>query len=91
MIVSQVKICRKTFESGSLLQILGRITTLRANHNIAELQHGGYVVKRFQSGSILVQVHSCGYMGSVSGCAVIISSRLIIPTFSAGAGKSILW
>ena len=90
MIVFQVKNCRKTFEIGSLLQILGRITTLRVNLNTAEPQHGGYMVKRFQSGSTLAQVHSCGYMGNVSRYAVIISPRLTISTFSAGAGKSIL-
>ena len=91
MVVSQVKNCRKTFESGSLLQILGRITTLRANLNTAEQQHGGYTVKRSQSGSILAQVHSCGYMGSVSPYAVSISLRLIIFAILAGAGKSVLW
>jgi hypothetical protein len=91
MVVSQVKNCRKTFESGCLLQILGRITTLRVNLNTAEPQYGGCMVKPSQSGRILAQVPSCGYMGNVSACAVIISPRLIIFAFSAGAGKSILW
>ena len=91
MIVSQVKNCRKTFESGSLLQILGRITTPRADLNTVEPQHGGYMAKRSQSGSILARVHSCGYMGSVSDYTVIIFPRLIVSAISAGAGKSILW
>jgi hypothetical protein len=91
MLVSQVKNCKKTFESGSVLQVLGRITTLHVNLNTVEPRHGGYMVKRSQSGSILVQVPSCGYMGSVSACAAIISPRLIIFAFLAGAGKSILW
>ena len=63
---SQVKNCRKTFEIGSLLQILGRITILRVNLNTPEPQDGGSMVKHSQTGNILAQVHSCGYMGSVS-------------------------
>ena len=74
MIVSQVKNCRKTFESGSLLQILGRITTSHANLNTAELRDGGSVVRLSQSGKLLVQAHFCGYTGSVSVCALIILS-----------------
>jgi hypothetical protein len=72
MVISQVKNCRKTFESGSLLQILGRITTLRASLNTTEPQHGGFRVNLSQSGNNLVQAHSCGYMGNVSVCPVII-------------------
>jgi hypothetical protein len=72
MVVSQVKNCRKTFKGGSPLQILGRITTLRANLNTPEQQCGGFMVKLSQTGNILAQVHSCGYMGSVSVCVVII-------------------
>jgi len=49
------------------------------------------MVKLSQSGKILAQVHSCGYMGSVSVCAVIISPQLITFNLAAGAGKSILW
>ncbi len=89
--VSQVKKWGKIFEIGFLLQILGRITTLHANLNTAEPEHGGFMVKLSQSGNGLAQVHSCGYMGSVSVCAVIIFPQLTISTFSAGAGKSILW
>jgi len=89
--VSQVKDCSETFEIGSLLLILGRTTTLHANLNTPELQHGGSVVKLSQTGNILAQVHSCGYMGSVSVCAVIIYPQLMVFTFAAGAGKSILW
>jgi hypothetical protein len=88
---SQVKNCSKTFKSGSPLQILGRTTTLHANLNTPEQQGGGFMVKISQTGNILAQVHSCGYMGSVSVCAVIIFPHLTIFTFAAGAGKSILW
>src|SRR5260221_9724288 len=91
MIALQAKNCRKTFERGSLLQILGKITTLHANLNILELGHGGFVGKLSHSGNTLAQVHSCGYMGSVSICAAIISPQLMIFAFAAGAGKSILW
>ena len=35
------------------------------NLSIAELQHGGFMVKRSQNGNILDQVHSYGYMGNV--------------------------
>src|SRR5712691_7790413 len=89
--VSQAKKWGKTFEIGSLLQILGRITTLHAILNTPEPEHGGFMVKFSQSGNSLAQVHSCGYMGSVSVCAVIIFPQLTILTFTAGAGKSILW
>src|SRR5712691_3592940 len=89
--VSQAKKWGKTFGCGSLLQILGRTTTLHANLNTAEPEDGGFVVKRSQSGNIPAQVHSCGCMGSVSVCAVIIFPQLTIFTFAAGAGKSILW
>src|SRR5260221_4617906 len=91
MMLSQAKNCSKTFERGSLLQILGKITTLHANLNIPELEHGGFMVKLSHSGNTLAQVHSCGCMGNVSICAVIISPQLKIFTFAAGAGKSILW
>src|SRR5260221_9412897 len=91
MTLSQAKNCSKTFEVGSLLQILGKITTLHANLNIPELEHGGFVGKLSHSGNTLAQVHSCGCMGNVSICAVIISPPLIIFAFAAGAGKSILW
>src|SRR5260221_6135671 len=91
MMLSQAKNCSKKFEVGSLLQILGKITTLHANLNILELEHGGFMVKLSHSGNTLAQVHSCGYMGSVSICAAIISPQLMIFAFSAGAGKSILW
>src|SRR5260221_11885335 len=89
--VSQVKKWGETFELGALLQILGRITTLHAILNTAELGDGGFMVKLTQSGNSLAQVHSCGYMGSVSVCAVIIFPQLTIFTFAAGSGKSILW
>jgi len=89
--VSQVKNCRKAFESGSALQILGRTTTSHANLSTAELQDGGFTVKFTQSGNILAQVHSCGYMETVRASAIIISPQLMIFTFAAGAGKSILW
>ena len=88
---SQVKSCIKTSEGGSLLQILGRTTTLLANLNTPEPQHGGFMVKLSRTGNIPARVHSYGYMGSVSVCAVIISPQLMIFTFAAGAGKSILW
>ena len=91
MMVSQVKKWGKTFEIGSLLQILGRITTLHASLNTAEPEDGGFMVKISQSGNSLAQVHSCGYMGSVSVCAVITFPQLTIFTFAAGAGKSIIW
>src|SRR5712691_589036 len=89
--VSQAKKWGKTFEIGSLLQILGRITTLHAILNTAEPEHGGFMVKISQCGNSLAQVRSCGYMGSVSVCAVIIFPQLTTSTFAAGAGKSILW
>jgi len=91
MTLSQAKNCSKTFERGSLLQILGRTTTLHGNLNTPEPEDGGFMVKLSQSGNILAQVHSCGCMGSVSVCAVIIFPKLTIFTFAAGAGKSILW
>jgi len=64
--VLQVKNCSETFEIGSLLLILGRITILHANLNTPEPQHGGSMVNPSQIGNILAQVHSCGYMGNVS-------------------------
>jgi hypothetical protein len=91
MTASQAKNCSKAFEVGSPLQILGKITTSHANLNIPELEPGGFMVKHSRNGNILAQVHSCGFMGSVSICAVIISPQLMIFTLSAGAGKSILW
>ena len=91
MTLSQAKNCSKTSERGSLPQILGRIITLHANLNTAEPEDGGFMVKLFQSGNILAQVHFCGYMGCVSVCAVIIFPQLTTFTFAAGAGKSILW
>jgi len=78
MMVSQVKKWGKTFESGSLLQILGRITTLHANLNTPGPEDGGFLVKLSQCGNVLAQVHSCGYMGSVSVCAVI-NTLIIFP------------
>ena len=75
MISSQVKSCIKTFEIGSVLQILGRTTTLHVNLNTPEPQHGGSTVKLSQTGNFLAQVHSCGCMGSVSVCVVIISPQ----------------
>jgi hypothetical protein len=83
--------CSKKFGRGYLLQILGRITTLHAILNTPEPEDGGFMAKLSQSGNILAQVHFCGYMGSVSVCAVIISAQLTTFTFAAGAGKSILW
>jgi hypothetical protein len=71
--VSQVKNYNKTFKSGSLLQILGRTTTLHAILYTPEPEDGGLTVKLSHSGNIPVQVHSCGYMGSVSVGVVIIS------------------
>ena len=91
MLVSQVKNCSNTFKGGSPLQILGRITTLHANLNTPEQQCGGFMVKLSQTGNILAQVHSCGYMGSVSVYVVIIFPHLTFLTFAAGAGKSIIW
>jgi hypothetical protein len=91
MAVSQVKNCSKTFKGGSPPQILGRITTLRANLNTPEQQGGGFMVKPSQTGNILARVHSCGYTESVSVCVVIIFPHLMIFAFAAGAGKSILW
>jgi hypothetical protein len=91
MTLSQAKNYRETFEGGSLLQILGRTTTLHANLNTAEPEDGGFMVKLSQSGNIPAQVHSCGCMGSVSVRAVIILPQLTMFTFAAGAGKSILW
>jgi len=91
MMASQVKNCSETFKIGSLRLTLGRITTLHVNLNTPELQHGGLVVKLSQTGNILAQVQFCGYMGSVSVCAVIISPQLMIFVVAAGAGKSILW
>ena len=35
------------------------------NLNTVELEHGGFVVKRSQSGNLLGQVLSYGYMGNV--------------------------
>ena len=87
----QARNCSKTFGSGSPLQTLGRITTLRASHNTSEPRHGGYMVKRSQSGNIPAQVHSCGYTGNVSVFAVIMFPQLMVFTFAAGAGKSVLW
>ena len=88
---SQVKKCGKTFGGGSLLQILGRITTLHAILNTPGPEDGGFMAKISQSGNSLAQVRSCGYMGTVSVCTVIIFPQLTIFTFTAGAGKSILW
>jgi hypothetical protein len=72
----QVKNCSKICESGSVSQILGSITTLRGNHTTAEPQDGGLMAKHSQIGNILAQVHSCGYMDSISVCVIVISSQL---------------
>jgi len=88
---SQVKNYSIKFESGSPLQTLGRITTWHANLNTPEQQDGGFMVKLSQTGNILAQVHSCGYMGSVSVCVEVISPQLMVFTFAAGGGKSVLW
>jgi len=88
---SQATNCRKTFEVGSRLQIPGKTTTLLVNLNIAEPQHGGFMVKLSPSGSILVQVRSYGSMGNVS----VFCSHPFLGTHgfhrAAGAGKSVLW
>jgi len=91
MIFPQVKNCRKTFEIGSLLLIPGRTTTLHVSLNMPEPQHGGSMAKLSQTGNILAQVPSCGYMQSVSVCPVIIFPQLMIFVVAAGAGKSIIW
>jgi hypothetical protein len=87
MMDSQVKKCGKTFGGGSLLQILGRITTLHAILNTPEPEDGGFMAKLTQSGNILAQVHSCGYMGSVSVCTVIIFLQLTIFNLCSGGGE----
>jgi len=75
-----------------LLEFAGRITKLlHLLLNTEGRRDGGLVVKLSQSGNIPAQVRSCGYMGSVSVCAVIISPQFITFNFAAGAGKSILW
>lgn len=53
---SQVTNYDKAFESGSLHQIPGKITTLLVDPSIEELRHGGLIPKPSRSGNTPVQV-----------------------------------
>ena len=56
----------ETFDTGSRLQTLGKTTTSPVNLVIADPEHGGLKVIHMRNGSLLVLVHSYGFMENVS-------------------------
>jgi hypothetical protein len=58
---------------------------------IAEQQHGGFKVTLMWNGSLLVLVHSYGFMGNVSILHRRFASKLMLASCIAGAGKSVIW
>jgi hypothetical protein len=57
----------------------------------AERQHGGFKVTLMQNGSLLVLVHFYGFMGSVSISHRRFHAKPMLTSFTAGAGKSVIW
>ena len=79
------------FDIGSLRQIHGKITTLRASHTLAEPPHGLFKVALLLNGNRPVQVRCYGFMENVSVSDPYASAGLMLLASVAGAGKSVLW
>jgi hypothetical protein len=85
--ISEATRCSKTFTSGSLPQIRGRITTSLVNLSMPEQQHGGFMVKRSNNGSFQIQVRLYGFMGNVRVLRFNPFPVTHKPCFCSGSGK----
>jgi hypothetical protein len=83
--------CDGTSGAGFHHQIPGKITTLLVNLGIAEPGHGGSKVTLMRNGNLLVQVLSYGFMENVRILYPYPFLKLIVTSFLAGAGKSVIW
>jgi hypothetical protein len=83
--------CGGTSGTGFRLQIPGRITTLFINLSISEPEDGGFKVALMRNGNRLVQVHFYGFMENVSVLYPCSFVKLMVISFAAGAGKSVIW
>ena len=77
--------------TGFHLRTLGRIITSPVVLGIAERERGGLKVTLMLNGSLLVLVHSYGYMENVSILHLHFPLKLTLTSFTAGAGKSVIW
>ena len=82
----------RTSGTGFRLRTLGRIITLHVVLGIAEQEHGGLKAMYMGGGSLLVLLHSYGFMENVSISHHRFPPKLVLLTyFTAGAGKSVIW
>jgi hypothetical protein len=58
---------------------------------IVERENGGLKVTLMPNGSLLVPVHSYGFMENVSILHRRFPLKLMLTSFTAGAGKSVIW
>ena len=58
---------------------------------IAEREHGGLRATLIPNGSLPVLVYSCGFMENVSILHRRFPPKLMLTSFTAGAGKSVIW
>jgi hypothetical protein len=87
----QATSCSKRSGTGFHLRTLGRITTSHVVLGIAERENGGLEVTLTPNGSLLVLVHSYGFTGNVSISHRRFPLKLMLTSFTAGAGKSVIW
>jgi hypothetical protein len=65
--------CSKTSGTGFHLRTRGRIIISRVNLGTAEREHGGFKVTLTWIGSLLLKIHSYGFMENVSIICSILS------------------
>ena len=75
------------FKLGSLPPILGKISTLRANHGTARPERGSLMEIHTQNGRIRGQVRSYGSMGNVSCLPALTFLQRLMPS----SVRSWLW
>jgi hypothetical protein len=87
----QATSCSEKSGSGFYLRTPGRIITSHVVLGMVEREHGGLKVTLMRNGSLLVLVHSCGFMENVSISHRRFPPKLMLTFFTAGAGKSVIW
>ncbi len=87
----QATSCSRTSGTGSHLRTHGRIITSHVILGMAEREHGGLKATHMRNGSLLVLVHSHGFMENVSISYHRFPPKLLLTSFAAGAGKSVIW
>ena len=77
----------ETFDTGSHLQTLGKITTSHVNLVIAEPEYVGLKVTLIRNGSLLILAPSYGFMENVSVSRWCLFTELMLTSFYSGCGK----